>query len=95
MLIGCDHQVDPKDVEGSIEGSQNCYFSRTFTVLTFFQKGCHDIENELIFQSNQGFVFHDSRGFQAGSEDEMEVVKNFVADRAATIQLEKRVHAIW
>lgn len=59
------------------------------------QRGYHNIEDELIFQSNRGFVFHDSRGFEAGSENEMEVVKSFVTDRATTIHLEKRIHAIW
>ncbi|KAG1772191.1 hypothetical protein EV702DRAFT_1246575 [Suillus placidus] len=28
----------------------------------------HDVENEMAFQSNPGFVFHDSRGFEAGGE---------------------------
>ncbi|KAG2113747.1 uncharacterized protein F5147DRAFT_570991 [Suillus discolor] len=29
-------------------------------------RGLHDIENETVFRSNPGFVFHDSRGFEAG-----------------------------
>ena len=59
------------------------------------QRGDHDIENELIFQSNQHFVFHDSRGFESGSVSELELMKKFIADRATKKQLAQRVHAIW
>jgi hypothetical protein len=39
-----------------------------------WQRGEHDIENEMIFKSNMGFVFHDSRGFEAGSRSELDKV---------------------
>jgi len=58
-------------------------------------RGMHNIENELIFQSNNKFVFHDSRGFEAGSKGEFEQLKEFIADRAKTTFLKKRIHAIW
>jgi len=61
----------------------------------YIQGGDHNIEDELIFQSNPGFIFHDSRGFETGSVDELNSMKDFVADRAATMKLEKRIHAIW
>ncbi|KAI6151491.1 hypothetical protein BKA82DRAFT_4099770 [Pisolithus tinctorius] len=50
------------------------------------KRGEHNIEDELVFKSNQRFVFHDSRGFEAGK---------FVMDRAKTMKLDKRIHAIW
>ena len=59
------------------------------------KRGDHDIENELIFRSNQHFIFHDSRGFESGSVSELELMKKFIADRATTKQLAERVHAIW
>jgi len=59
------------------------------------QRGEHSIENELIFRSNTRFIFHDSRGFEAGSDEEVKVMKKFLMDRAATTKLEKRIHAIW
>ncbi|KAF8549878.1 hypothetical protein OG21DRAFT_1420576, partial [Imleria badia] len=59
------------------------------------QRGLHNIENELIFQSNQKLVFHDSQGFEAGCEDEFLQMKTFIADRAKTTTLKKRIHAIW
>jgi len=58
-------------------------------------RGMHDIEHELIFRSNDKFVFHDSRGFEAGSADEFQRLKEFIADRANTTFLKKRIHAIW
>ncbi|KAG1778017.1 hypothetical protein EV702DRAFT_1196818 [Suillus placidus] len=30
------------------------------------ERGQHDIENEMVFRNNPGFVFHDSCGFEAG-----------------------------
>ena len=55
----------------------------------------HNIENELIFRSNDKFVFHDSEGFEAGHEAEFVKAKEFIADRAKTTFLKKRIHAIW
>jgi len=59
------------------------------------QRGEHSIEKELIFRSNTGFIFHDSRGFEAGSEEEVKLMKKFLMDHAATTRLDKRIHAIW
>ncbi|KAJ7230010.1 GTP-binding protein [Mycena pura] len=60
-----------------------------------FQRGIHDIENQLIFKSNPQFVFHDSRGFESGSVDEVDNVKTFIAERAASHELSEQLHAIW
>ncbi|KAG9313183.1 GTP-binding protein [Chiua virens] len=58
-------------------------------------RGIHNIENELVFRSNPNFIFHDSQGFEAGSIEEFEKMKDFVSDRANTTFLKKRIHAIW
>lgn len=42
--------------------------------------GYHDIEDELVFWSNPGFVFHDSCGFEAGSVEQFDNMKSFVGD---------------
>ncbi|KAI6132631.1 GTP-binding protein, partial [Pisolithus croceorrhizus] len=57
--------------------------------------GHHNIEDELVFQSNLGFVFHDSCGFEAGSIEQFEKMKSFVVDQAVMGSLKKRFHAIW
>ncbi|KIK14443.1 hypothetical protein PISMIDRAFT_687998 [Pisolithus microcarpus 441] len=58
-------------------------------------RGHHNIEDELVFQSSPGFVFHDSCGFESGSEEQFDLMKKFVRDRAKTTKLDERIHAIW
>ncbi|KAI6133950.1 GTP-binding protein, partial [Pisolithus croceorrhizus] len=59
------------------------------------QRGHHNIEDELVFRSNPRFVFHDSCGFEAGSEEQFDLMTKFVMDRAKTSKLNERIHAIW
>ena len=61
----------------------------------YIQRGYHNIEDELVFQSTPGFIFHDSRGFETGAVKELNWMNDFVADRACTSKLEKRIHIIW
>ncbi|KAL4075049.1 hypothetical protein V8B97DRAFT_1666254 [Scleroderma yunnanense] len=65
------------------------------TVQGSLERGYHKIADELVFKSNPGFIFHDSRGFETGSVKELDLMKNFVVDRAATMKLKKRLHVIW
>ncbi|KAG1728728.1 uncharacterized protein EDB91DRAFT_1253327 [Suillus paluster] len=58
-------------------------------------RGNHDITNEMVFKSNPGFIFHDSCGFEAGSEAEFEDMKKFIVERVNMTKLEERLHAIW
>ncbi|KIN93024.1 hypothetical protein M404DRAFT_1009248 [Pisolithus tinctorius Marx 270] len=58
-------------------------------------RGYHNIEHELAFKSNPGFVFHDSSGFEAGSAQQFDEMKKFVIDHATARTLQKRIHAIW
>jgi hypothetical protein len=59
------------------------------------QRGEHDIEHELIFSRHDGYVFHDSRGFEAGSEDELMILQDFVRRKSQARKLKDRLHAIW
>ncbi|KAJ7488082.1 hypothetical protein FB451DRAFT_1025576 [Mycena latifolia] len=65
------------------------------------QRGMSDIENEITFKSNPLFVFHDSRGIEAGAEHEKnsalstEYLWNFLEKRSETTSLRDQVHAIW
>ncbi|KDQ17641.1 hypothetical protein BOTBODRAFT_29803 [Botryobasidium botryosum FD-172 SS1] len=58
-------------------------------------RGIHNIEHELRFRSNPGFVFHDSRGFEAGATEELEKVREFINNRAIERSVDKQLHAIW
>jgi len=59
------------------------------------ERGLHNVEDEIIFANHGGYVFHDSRGFEAGGEDELKTVKAFVRRRSRERRLEDRLHAIW
>ncbi|KAJ7429040.1 hypothetical protein FB451DRAFT_1072072 [Mycena latifolia] len=60
-----------------------------------------NIENEITFKSNPLFVFHDSRGIEAGAEHEQnsplstEYLWNFLEKRSETTKIREQVHAIW
>ena len=64
-------------------------------LLKVLQRGEHDIENEMTFESNRGFVFHDSCGFEAGRASELDKVKDFVQKRSAEKRLGDLLHVIW
>ena len=59
------------------------------------QRGEHDIDDELIFTNNNGYIFHDSRGFEAGGHDELEIVRTFIVRKSREKQMRDRLHAIW
>jgi hypothetical protein len=65
------------------------------TILLIMQRGEHNIEDEYTFTKHGGYVFHDSRGFEAGNEEELKIVQDFVRRRSQESKLNERLHAIW
>ncbi|KAK7464201.1 hypothetical protein VKT23_006367 [Stygiomarasmius scandens] len=59
------------------------------------ERGIHDINNEITYEANPGFVFHDSGGFESGSREELGIVRAFIKARAEGTDLSKQLHAIW
>jgi len=59
------------------------------------QRGVHNIEDEITFANHNGYVFHDSRGLESGSEVELKLVQEFVRRRSRERRLKDRLHAIW
>jgi len=59
------------------------------------QRGLHNINDELVFERHEGYVFHDSRGFEAGSDYELKIVQEFVRQKSREKRLKDRLHAIW
>jgi len=59
------------------------------------ERGMHNINDEIIFTNHDGYIFHDSRGFEAGAEDELKIVQEFVRRKSQERQLQNRLHAIW
>jgi len=58
-------------------------------------RGEREIEHQFQYPTAHGFVFHDPRGFEAGSADELNKVKDFIETRAKAEQLKDRLHVIW
>lgn len=63
--------------------------------LISYKRGIHNIEKEMEFKDNKLFIVHDSEGFEAGQEDEFQVVVNFIHARSLKKNINDRLHAIW
>ena len=87
------NQVDHAQIQESREVSDSLTVDPV--QLTRPKRGTHNIKDEMVFRSNRDFVFHDSRGFEAGGIDEFQQMMDFAAERAGTNFLRKRIHAIW
>ena len=59
------------------------------------QRGEHDINDELVFSNHEGYVFHDSRGIESGSVEELEILQEFIRRKYGQRRLADRLHAIW
>ncbi|KAH8991740.1 hypothetical protein EDB86DRAFT_2830656 [Lactarius hatsudake] len=58
-------------------------------------RGEHTIDDELVFSNNKDYVFHDSRGIESGSTEELEILQEFVRRKCGERRLQDRLHAIW
>jgi hypothetical protein len=54
-----------------------------------------NIDDELVFTNHDGYIFHDSRGFEVGSEEEMKIVEDFVCRKSGEKLLKDKLHMIW
>ncbi|KAN0141008.1 hypothetical protein V8E53_001452 [Lactarius tabidus] len=58
-------------------------------------RGEHSIQDELVFSNHEGYIFHDSCGFEAGSEKELAIVQGFIREMSGKGRLPEKLHAIW
>ncbi|KAH9165308.1 hypothetical protein EDB89DRAFT_1858455, partial [Lactarius sanguifluus] len=58
-------------------------------------RGEHAIDDELVFSNNKGYIFHDSRGIESGSTEELGILQEFVRRKCGERRLQDRLHAIW
>ncbi|KAE9386274.1 hypothetical protein BT96DRAFT_839511 [Gymnopus androsaceus JB14] len=58
-------------------------------------RGEHDINEEIRFRSCPGFVFHDSRGLEAGDSNDLKTLYEFVQGRSTGGKLKTQLHMIW
>jgi hypothetical protein len=60
------------------------------------KRGLHNINDEIRFRCKPGFVFHDSRGVEAGSATELSTVQQFIEERSSAVRdLRTQLHVIW
>jgi hypothetical protein len=64
-------------------------------MILLVQRGLFSIEDEIILANHTGYVFHDSRGFEAGGEEELLIVQDFIRRKSRERRFEDRLHAIW
>ncbi|KAF8257548.1 hypothetical protein EI94DRAFT_1099221 [Lactarius quietus] len=58
-------------------------------------RGEHRIDDELVFSNHPGYVFHDSKGIESGSTDELDILKEFIQRKSGEKNLRDKLHAIW
>ena len=86
-------------------------FIHSLTHLQKFQRGMSVIDYEITYPSSPRFVFHDSRGIEAGAESDshateageqhgssklcIEYLQKFIDGRAQQRRTRDQLHAIW
>ncbi|KIJ96944.1 hypothetical protein K443DRAFT_269853 [Laccaria amethystina LaAM-08-1] len=59
------------------------------------QRGSHDIEKEIEFEGNSKIIAHDSEGFEAGKQNEVDVVRKFIDRKSQERDINQRLHLVW
>jgi hypothetical protein len=48
-----------------------------------------------VFSNHKGYVFHDSQGIEAGDEETLKILKEFIRRKCEEKRLQNKLHAIW
>jgi GTPase SAR1 family protein len=62
---------------------------------TTYAQGAHDINKAFESPNHPGLLIHDSRGWQAGSDDELDLIAKFLRHRAFQKDPGESLHVIW
>lgn len=62
---------------------------------TTYDQGVHDINKAFESPRHPGLLIHDSRGWQAGSDTELELIAKFLRSRAFQRDAAEALHVIW
>ncbi|KAI1622333.1 hypothetical protein EDD37DRAFT_683031 [Exophiala viscosa] len=60
-----------------------------------YSQGEHDINQAFASPNHPGLLIHDSRGWQAGSENELDLIAKFLRHRAYQKDPGEALHVIW
>ena len=58
-------------------------------------RGIHDVNEEIVFTGRPDLIVHDSRGFEAGAEAELQTMREFLERKSASSDVRERLHIIW
>ncbi|KAF8336162.1 hypothetical protein F5887DRAFT_1247368 [Amanita rubescens] len=58
------------------------------------ERGMHNIEHQITYPGSN-FIFHDSKGFEAGAIEEIKDVWEFIEKRSSKTELKNQLHVIW
>ena len=59
------------------------------------KKGIHDIEKAIEFEGPSKIIAHDSEGFEAANEAEVDVVRKFINGRSQVEDINQKLHLVW
>jgi hypothetical protein len=62
---------------------------------TNYSQGVHDIDKAFESPNHPGLLIHDSRGWQAGSDHELDLIGKFLRHRAFQKDPAESLHVIW
>ncbi|KIJ35988.1 hypothetical protein M422DRAFT_782383 [Sphaerobolus stellatus SS14] len=57
--------------------------------------GQAEIEKELTSEQNKRLILHDSRGFEPGEVDTVQIAQTFIQRKVNALHIKDRLHAIW
>ena len=60
-----------------------------------YEPGEANIDTPLCSKLNDRFVLHDSKGFEAGEDDNLSNVKAFIQRRKSHRDVKEQLHAVW
>lgn len=59
------------------------------------KRGLHDVREPIIHQDRPDLILHDSGGFEAGDESQMQAIRSFIKEKSSQANIEDRLHLIW
>ncbi|KAH9171782.1 hypothetical protein EDB89DRAFT_1047864 [Lactarius sanguifluus] len=57
-------------------------------------RGEHTIDDELVFSNHRGYIFHDSRGIESASKEELGILQDFIRRKCREKRLRDKLYCI-
>jgi len=73
----------------------NKVFGVTKAMVSHSKPGEAKIDDEITSDQNRQLVLHDSRGFEPGEVDNIQLVRGFIERRSKEPYIKDRLHAVW